>query len=881
MQKTEHLSFLSEILSVPEHGSLAVTGTEKNARLLSAVWAFENSASAVLLVCRNDFEARNISEELCRYLPAGSVLTYPCESFYFSLPDSYSTLISVERLRAVEALRGGGKKLIVTSAFALCETYPVSSSFGGSYSVGDRLERDDLIEALSSMGYCREDRVFSRGQFSVRGGIVDFFSPSDELPVRVEFWDDEIDSVRRFSPEDQLTVKNDDGFSLTSFDQYAVSPEKLREGLAAFREEREKALGRMEDGELRELAEQESAELTERIEADLPAASRLLFPFCDVPRRGILSEGKDYLIMFSDIAVMEEGVKEALKRASDDIALLSERALAFPRQMEIFTSLNDVLRSAREDHPSVFFCASDEKKYSFADRMEYMGGADVINYRGNLRLFLPALDFYRRNDYSVIICCASSSETQSCGRLLDSYGIGYSSVPSASSVAVIETGEMPGVDFPARKLVLVPYRFLMPSESSSARKTEKRTVEEFFSDIKPGDYVVHDTHGIGVFEGMVRLETDGVSRDYIKIAYAGSDILFMPPEQMDLIQKYVGAGDAPPKVNKLGGAEWSNARRKVSKAVKELAQEYIKMYASRQSIRGYSFCDDTVYQAEFEDSFEYIPTEDQRVCSEEIKRDMEKPVPMDRLLMGDVGFGKTEVAMRAAFKAVMEPKQVAVLVPTTILALQHYNNFIERFKGYPVNIELMCRFRTPSQIKKTAERVRTGEVDILIGTHRILSSDVKFRDLGLLIIDEEQRFGVAHKDKLKLMKTNVDTLTLSATPIPRTMHMSLSGIRDMSVINTPPVDRLEVQTFVMPSDETVIKSAILNEVSRGGQVFYLYNKVETISERAWRLSEMLPGVRVCCAHGQMEERELEKRVLDFLDGRYDVMVCTTIIENGV
>ena len=882
MLMTEELSFLSDILTPAQGKSAVVSGTEKNSRLLSAVWAFGSGAGTVLFVCKNDFEARNTAEELASMLPEGSVLTYPCESFYFSLPDSYSTVLSVERLRALEALRNGEKKLIVTSAFALCETYPAPPPVSGSYRVGDTLERDSLIEALSSMGYVREDRVFSRGQFSVRGGIVDFFSPSDELPVRVEFWDDEIDSIRRFSPEDLLTVENGDSFRITSFEQYTVPAEDLRGALERFSALRDEALCLMEEGEMRSLASSESAALIERIRTDPAGASRLLYPLCDTERTGILSEAReDSLIIFNDLSVLEAGVKDSLKRAAEDLELLSEKAMGFPCQMEMFRSLDDVIGESRGRLTGIYFCSSDEDRYAFADTSSYMGGADVINYRGNLRLFLPALEFYRENDYRVIICCNGEAETQGCGRLLESYNLKYSSSPSPSSVAVMDTGMLPGVDFPSRKLVLVPYRYLMPSASSAVRKSPERSVEEFFSDIKPGDYVVHDTHGIGIFEGMVRLDMDGVSRDYIKVAYAANDILFMPPEQMDLIQKYVGAGEAPPKVNRLGSAEWTNTKKKVSKAVKELAAEYIAMYASRQSIKGYSFEDDTVYQTEFEEGFEYTPTEDQIRCSEEIKRDMEKPVPMDRLLMGDVGFGKTEVAMRAAFKAVMEPKQVAVLVPTTILALQHYNNFVERFRGYPVNIALMCRFRTPSQMKKTAEAVRKGEVDILIGTHRILSSDVVFRDLGLLIIDEEQRFGVAHKDRLKLMKNNVDTLTLSATPIPRTMHMSLSGIRDMSVINTPPADRLEVQTFVMPSDDTVIKSAILNEVSRGGQVFYLYNKVETISERALRLSAMLPGVRVCYAHGQMDERQLEKKVLDFLEGAYDVMVCTTIIENGV
>ncbi len=861
-----------------------VEGTEKNLRILYALYALENPGCKVFFVCRNDFDAQRYYDELKRYMEEDDLLIYPCEPFYFTHPDSYSTEITVKRLKALARLNSEKSAIIVTSAWALCETFPDSDFFNSvSYRVGDTLSPEDMVEKLINLGYCREEQTHARGQFSVRGGIVDFFSADNDNPIRVEFFADEIDSVREFSADNMLTLNNVESFSLSPFSQYILDEKELMLAYSQMCSLRAERLAHISDPDLHQMAEAESSELLERISTDLSESSKLLYPFSGVKRKSLLDFAHESFVMLCDLDVLRSGIKEVSSRIHDDYLMLAEKALAFAPQLKMFNSFEDVLKKVFEGGGIIFPSLQKDidKTGISVEKSIYAAGADLLNYKGNIRLLLSSVESYKQNGYTILVACKDETETESISSLFETYGIKHSLTFIRGGVCVMQGLDCPGIDFPSEKIVVIPFGYVIPGGKTKAVKKPVDISKEFFSDIRYGDYVVHETHGIGIYEGITRMETDGVSKDYVKIGYANEDKLYVPPEQLDLIQKYVGAGDAPPKITRLGSSDWSNAKKKVSKAVKQLAEEYLVMYAKRKDEKGYAFAADNPWQSEFEDSFDFRATEDQIKCTEEIKSDMSKPEPMDRLLLGDVGYGKTEVAMRAAFKAVMEPKQVAVLVPTTILALQHYNNFTERFKNYPVKIELMCRFRTPAQLKKTAQRVKEGEVDILIGTHRILSKDVEFRDLGLLIVDEEQRFGVAHKEKLKLLKSNVDTLTLSATPIPRTLHMSLSGIRDMSVINTPPCERLEVQTYVMPGDDTVIKSAVVNEMSRGGQVFYLYNKVDTIAERAFKIKALVPDARVAYAHGQMNERQLEQVMLDFLNYEYDVLVCTTIIENGV
>lgn len=885
MQKiTDVIPTLKNKFQIDLNGFTVVEGTEKNLRILYALYALENPGCKVFFICRNDFDAQGYYDELKKYVSEDSLLLYPCEPFYFTRPDSYSTETTVKRLKVLARLSSEQSAIIVTSAWALCETFPASNFFNcAEYKVGETLSQEEMTEKLINLGYSREEQTHARGQFSVRGGIVDFFGAEHENPIRVEFFADEIDSVREFSADNMLTVKNIESFSITPFNQYILDEKTLIYAYSQMCSAREERLAHISDLDLRQMAEIESSELLERISMDLPEAARLLYPFSGAEKTSLLDYASEPFVMLSDIDVLRNGIKEVSARIHDDYLMLAEKALAFAPQLKMFDSFEDVLKKVFEGRGVVFPSLQRDIDQTgiCAKKSIYAAGADLLNYKGNIRLLLSSVESYRQNGYTILVACKDEIETESISSLFETYGIKHTLSFVAGGVCIMQGLACPGIDFPAEKIAVIPFDYVIPGGKNRALKKTTDVSKEFFSDIRYGDYVVHETHGIGIYEGITRMETDGVSKDYVKIAYANEDKLYVPPEQLDLIQKYVGSGDAPPKITRLGSSDWSNAKKKVSKAVKQLAEEYLVMYAKRKDEKGYAFAADNPWQSEFEDSFEFNATEDQIKCTEEIKNDMSKPEPMDRLLLGDVGYGKTEVAMRAAFKAVMEPKQVAVLVPTTILALQHYNNFTERFKNYPVKIELMCRFRTPAQLKKTAQRVKEGKVDILIGTHRILSEDVVFRDLGLLIVDEEQRFGVAHKEKLKLLKSNVDTLTLSATPIPRTLHMSLSGIRDMSVINTPPCERLEVQTYVMPGDDTVIKSAIVNEMSRGGQVFYLYNKVSTIAERAFKIKTLVPDARVAYAHGQMNERQLEQVMLDFLNYEYDVLICTTIIENGV
>ncbi|MCR4723176.1 MAG: transcription-repair coupling factor [Eubacteriales bacterium] len=879
MLKTLEKLALFDGLMPSKDSGLLISGAEKNARLIYALYLAGKMDGRVLFVCSDEYDSRKYYDELVKTSPPARVLRYPAEPFYFTYPDSYSREVSNLRLKALFSADQGGPAIIFTSAQALTETFPKLDPLDYSVRrVGDKIEMTKLTDTLVSLGYTRSPRTEAPGQFSVRGGILDFFGSNSEHPVRVEFYGDEIDSIRSFSEETMLSIENIESFRILPFTQYVIPPVRFTEGIAKMRSERDNALNAIKDTDLREKALSESEALISKAELYPTDSARIVYPYCDVERTTIMDEIGASAVIFDEYSSVRFGIRRANKLIADDWSILAGEALAYPTQMSFFEDFDSVLRRAASKG-AVIFSAVEKPPVSLYSREVYLGGADILDYKGASRLMNAALDSFRSSGYRTVIAYNGEDQKKNLEALMNGYEYKYSFTLTPGEIAFSEMFLPGGADFAAFKVALIPYHYLIPRSAPTRKRRE--ISDEFFADIHPGDYVVHESHGIGRYEGIVRLDADGVSRDYIKIGYAKEDVLYVPPEQMDLIQKYVGAGEAPPRINRLGGGDWEAAKSKVRRVVKKLADEYIAMYAQRQNMKGYAFSPDTPFAAEFEDSFEYEPTEDQLKCTEEIKADMEKDSPMDRLLMGDVGYGKTEVAMRAAFKAVMEPKQVAVLVPTTILALQHYNTFTERFRNYPVKIELMCRFKTAAEIKKTKENLSRGITDIVIGTHSLLAKDVSFRDLGLLIIDEEQRFGVAHKDKLKLLKNEVDTLTMTATPIPRTLHMSLSGIRDMSVIETPPGQRLETQTYVMPSDDAVITAAISNELARGGQVFYLYNRVDTIAERSYKIRSLVPEARVAYAHGQMPERQLENIILDFLAHKFDVLVCTTIIENGV
>ena len=505
-----------------------------------------------------------------------------------------------------------------------------------------------------------------------------------------------------------------------------------------------------------------------------------------------------------------------------------------------------------------------------------------ISYTKNLNYLFERILSFQKDDYKVVVTYKDKSEKENLKRLFDNYKISYSEQIKKGQIAFIKINIISGFELLNQKMFVISYQDILNKfQSKKKNKTSRKKEKAFFSEIEKGDYVVHESYGIGRYMGLVNMEAAGTYGDYLEIQYAGEDKLYVASNKMNLVQKYIGTKDAPPKLNKLNSKVWENTKNKTKKAIKELAREYITLYAKRESIPGFAFSKDTTWQEDFENQFEHELTLDQAKCIEEIKADMEKPHPMDRLLCGDVGFGKTEVALRCVFKACMDSKQCAILVPTTVLALQHYKVFLERFKNFPINIEMLSRFKSPKEEREIIKKINNGTCDIVIGTHKLLSDNVKFKNLGFLVIDEEQRFGVTHKEKLKLLKENVDTLTLSATPIPRTLNMSLIGVRDLSTIEQPPKERKEVETYVMEYDDLIIKDAIKKELQRGGQVFFVYNNVQNANKVCNQLEKLVPGARITYANGQMRENELEQAMIDFLDKKYDILVCTSIIENGL
>ena len=696
----------------------------------------------------------------------------------------------------------------------------------------EALDFQKLQENLSILGYERENQVESPGQFAVRGGILDVFPLTEENPVRIELWGDEVDSIRSFDVESQRSTEN-----LQEIEIYPATEnwkQMETESFLAYFPVKETILFLDEPVRL-----QESAEIVE----------------------------KEY---FHSLESREEAGIEA-----DEIPIQVEQT--------------DHTIGKMNKYYGIAFTMLESKCGMFKVRSVYSLQVKTVNpYNSSFELLTRDLKKLKRTGYRVILVSGSRTRAKRLAEDLRDYDL--SSFYSEEMERQVNPGEImvtcgyiaEGYEYPMLKFTVISESDIFgKKKKKKKRKTyEGKKIQEF-AELKPGDYVVHENHGLGIYQGIEKVEVDTVTRDYMKISYADGGILYIPATQMDLIQKYAGADAKPPKLNKLGTPQWKKTKGQVKKAVQLIAKDLVKLYATRQQTEGYVYGPDTVWQREFEEMFPFEETEDQLRAIEDTKKDMESTKIMDRLICGDVGYGKTEIAIRAAFKAVQEGKQVVYLVPTTILAQQHYNTFIQRFKDFPVRVDLMSRFRTQAQQKKTVEDLKKGLVDIVIGTHRVLSKDVGYKDLGLLIIDEEQRFGVTHKEKIKKLRENIDVLTLTATPIPRTLHMSLIGIRDMSVLEEAPMDRMPIQTYVMEYNDEMVREAIERELARGGQVYYVYNRVENIADVALRVQKLVPDARVSYAHGQMNEHQLEDIMYDFINGDIDVLVSTTIIETGL
>lgn len=852
-----------------------------------------------LVVTYDDTRAREIYEDFKNFRP--DVWLCPARDLLFFNADIHGNLLTKQRMAVFRHLAEDSGGVVVTTFDGLMDhLLPLEALKEQILTVesGQTLDSEEWKERLTGLGYERMAQVDGMGQFSVRGGIIDVFPLTEELPIRIELWDDEVDSIRTFDLESQRSIEQLEGVKIYPATEMVLSKSQIAEGIAAIEKEEKKYE--------KSLKNQHKTEEAARIRS-------IIAELLDGLREGWKQHGLDSYIEYfcqesvsffhyfpreDTIVYLDEPERLKEKGATveaefrESMVNRLEHGYLLPGQTNLLYPAKEMMAMAQTG-TTAYLTGLEQKLSGFAVNERYaLSVKNVNSYQNGFELLIKDLTRWKREGYRVILLSASRTRASRLASDLREYDLRAYCPDEGNSEAAVRPGEIlvtygnlhRGFEYPMIKFIVITEGDMFGVEKKK-RKRKKTSYEgtkiQNFSDLAVGDYVVHEDHGLGIYRGIEKIEQDGVIKDYLKVEYGDGGNLYLPATRLDGIQKYAGSEAKKPKLNRLGGDQWNKTKSRVKGAVKEIAKDLVRLYAARQETEGFQYGPDTVWQKEFEEMFPYEETDDQLDAIEATKKDMESRRIMDRLICGDVGYGKTEIALRAAFKAVQDGKQVVYLVPTTILAQQHYNTFIQRMKDFPVRVDLMSRFRTPAQVKKTLEDLRRGMVDIVIGTHRVLSKDVQFKDLGLLIIDEEQRFGVAHKEKIKKLKENVDVLTLTATPIPRTLHMSLVGIRDMSVLEEPPVDRTPIQTYVMEYNDEMIREAIHRELARGGQVYYVYNRVNNIDEVADHIAKLVPEAAVVFAHGQMHEHQLERIMFDFVNGEIDVLVCTTIIETGL
>ena len=887
------------LLDTLENGkSAAITGIGQINRSHMIAGLRQEIKNPMVLICQDDIAAKRLQEELKCFL--GSVAPI-LPSRELTLYDTAVASRSWEqkRLRQLFDLAKGLTPIQIFSWESLSQrTMPKSVLMNAAFTlnVGTEYQIEDLLQWLTAAGYSRCGMVEGPGQFAVRGGIVDIFSPAADFPVRVEFFGDEIDTMGYFDTTTQRRTENIEDLIVLPVGE--TQPRLHPGGIEGLCEDLNKLIARQK--RRKNVNEALVTTLTrdlEKYENGLqnPASDRymaLIYPE--------MATAMDYVPSDAVIILCDQSnLKRSARNRCDEMGLqldsLLNGGLVAGELCDYVCQWEDFCTNLK-GHSAVYFDAFGGSAYPEdcpPNVLLPMTAKQLPGYGGNLDTAASDLAHYQKQEFASLVLCGTRRRAELLQEML--HGKGLSSficipldIPHPGQILLTE-GTLPyGMEYPNSKLAILTEGQLI-AKTAPKRKAAKKTGStnrqklNSFTDLTPGDLVVHENYGIGRFVAMEQIKVDNAVKDYIKIAYQGSDTLFIPATQLDMVSKYIGGGgeDTNVKLNKIGSDAWQKTKAKARKAAKDMAGELIKLYAARKRQEGFAFAADSPWQHEFEDNFPYPETDDQLRCIADIKHDMESPIPMDRLLCGDVGFGKTEVALRAVMKAVMDGKQVAILVPTTVLAQQHYQTAVSRFRGFPVNIDVLSRFRTAAQQKQTVANLRAGSIDLIIGTHKLLQKSIDYKDLGLLIIDEEQRFGVSHKERLKEMSKGVDVLTLSATPIPRTLNMALSGIRDMSTLEEPPADRYPVQTFVMEHNNAVIDDAIRREIERGGQVYYLHNRTETIDQCASALMRRIPGITVGVAHGQMGEEALGDVMQAMNDGTIQVLVCTTIIETGL
>lgn len=827
-----------------------------------------------------------------------SVFLYPAKDVLFYSADIHGNLIAQQRLDVLKHIIEDESATIVLTFQALMDQLIPLEELRKQVieiSVGQLVEMENMEKKLNLLGYERTDLVEMAGQFSVRGGILDIFPLTEECPYRVEFWGDEVDSIRSFDIESQRSIETIDRLCIYPAAEMILTRERIYEGIQRLEQEGKRVMQTFHDNfqtkeyaRVRDYVEEIKEEI---LELDKIEDDSLIHYFYEETVSFMDYFGNNTVFFLDEPNRIEEQSEVFEMEVSESMKGRLEAGYILPSQAEVIFSTEDAMaRLFRKRTVCLSMLIYDIKKANIRHEF-YIETKETMSYQNSFEQLKEDLDSFKKKKYKILLVSPSTTRAKRLAQDLQENEI--SAFFSSDRDHVLVDGEIMvingvlkrGFEYPRLRLVVISERDIFSIKSIKPKKKKKSEHSgsriNSFAELSIGDYVVHENHGLGIYRGIEQIEVDGVYKDYINIEYQGGSTLFILASQLDLIQKYASVNAKKPKLNKLGSNDWEKTKKEVRTRVKKTAQNLLELYAIRQQQKGFAFSEDTVWQKEFEELFPFDETEDQLTAIADTKRDMESHKIMDRLICGDVGYGKTEVAIRAAFKAVMDGKQVVYLVPTTILAQQHYSTFVERMKDYPIQIRMLSRFVTPANQRKIIEGLKKGQVDIVIGTHRVLSKTVDFKDLGLLIIDEEQRFGVNHKEKIKGMKKTVDVLSLSATPIPRTLHMSLVGIRDMSVLEEPPVDRRAIQTYVLEYNDEMVREAINRELSRGGQVYYVYNRVSSIDEITATVAKLVPNARVAYAHGQMSERQLEKIMFDFINKEIDVLVSTTIIETGL
>jgi transcription-repair coupling factor (superfamily II helicase) len=873
-----------------------LTGVSASQKSLVVAALTQVFSGQLLVICHSDSQAERMATDLETLTGKETPVYFPHNEL---LPheEAFEPEVTAARVAALGRILRDEAQLVVTSWAALQRRLIAPEQFQGfliELEVGREYSLEQLTNQLVGMGYERVEQVQALGQFNQHGDILDLFPLDADDPFRLEFFGDEIDTIRRFRVEDQLSVARVQQMTVLPAREGLWTFEAFQRALPIMEADLQEQADRLEDlGRVKEAASLQGRfrEALERLGQghQLPGSDQFL-PWI-APRLVSLLDYLPQARIILDEPV--RGLENYRGLAEETAAILAgflEKGVVLPREAELFLATEELERAIWGRRPwSCALLTKTPREHGAAETLTLPFRTPPA-FHSKVDHLAQEIARWQKRQMVLIMAVAAKERAVRLREVLREQGIA-SHLVSAGAELRLEPGTLQIViaDLEAG-LEWIPGRILLLTEAEIYGRQRQRARLRFkqegarisaFTDLKPGDYVVHINHGIGRFVGLETLEIAGSHRDYLRIEYAGTDRLFVPTDQLGLIQRYIGGADAPPKLNKLGGADWQKLKGRVKESLRDMAEALLELYAQREAILGHAFTPDTVWQHEMEEGFYYEETPDQFRAIQEIKADMEKPKPMDRLLCGDVGYGKTEVAMRAAFKSIMDGKQVGVLVPTTILTQQHFLTFRERFAGYPIVVKVLSRFQSPREQEVVVSGLLKGEVDLVIGTHRLLSGDIYFKNLGLLVIDEEQRFGVAHKEKIKQLRQNVDVLTLTATPIPRTLHMALAGIRDMSVIETPPQGRFPIRTHVMEFNEEVIREAIQRELDRKGQAYFVYNRVATIERMASYLQNLLPQARIAVAHGQMDEDQLEQVMLAFNDGEADILVCSTIIETGL